>query len=204
MKRSPSHLIRLCGFSLTELAVWMAVIGVLASVCSLPLMGSLPRIRADGAIRGVGTLMEWARLSAIAEGCRYVVAFSGEENRVSVYRDLDSDGPESEERVRTLDLAREYPGIVFGASDGVYRTGSCALVHPKGLHIPYQRVAFLPSGTSDRCGSVYLIPEIDLPTRRDRMRALSILLATGRVQLWWFNQDLPSPCSGQGHWDPIL
>jgi hypothetical protein len=36
------------------------------------------------------------------------------------------------------------------------------------------------------------------------MRALSILLATGRIQLWVFNPERLSSCSGTGSWDPLL
>lgn len=192
-----------CGLSVSELLVCLAVLGVVTSFSSLPLLDVFPSIRVEQAIRALGALMEWARLRAVMEGCTYVAAFSADEGRVEVFRDEDNDGPEPQEKVRTLDLGREYPGMVFGACPGTARTGSCQPVDPKGIHFLSRRVAFLPSGTTDRCGSVYLVPQKDLPGRMDRMRALSIILATGRVQLWRYDPKKFGPCGDRGVWEPL-
>ncbi len=189
--------------SLSELLVGIAVLGLAASFSSLSLIDVLPKIRVEQAIRAVGALLEWCRIKAVMEGSSYVVVFSPATQRIEVFRDQDMDGPEDHERVRTLDLAREYSGTVFGAVPGTYRTGSCLTVDPSGMHIPYQRVAFLSSGTTDRCGSLYLMPQKDYPHRKDRMRALSIILATGRVQLWRFNPYKADVCGGHGGWEPF-
>ena len=133
-----------------------------------------------------------------------MIVFNSEENYLDVYIDRDNDGPEDSEKVRRLELSKEYPGIVFGAAHGVHRTTSCAYIDPKGIHIPHGRLAFLPTGTTDRCGSIYIIPDSDLPYRKDRMRALSIILATGRVQMWYFDPDIQSTCPEEGMWRPLL
>ncbi len=78
------------------------------------------------------------------------------------------------------------------------------MVSSGGLHIPNDRLTFLPTGSTDMSGSLYLVPQKDLPDRKDRMRAVSILLSTGRVQLYDFNCDLESPCSGEGDWEPFM
>jgi len=192
------------GFSVSELLVCLAVVGVVASFSSLPLVDVFPSIRVEQSIRALGALMEWARLKAVMEGCAYVVVFSAHEGRVEVFRDEDGDGPEPQERVRALDLGREYPGTVFGACPGTARTGSCQSVDPEGIHFLSRRVAFLPSGTTDRCGSVYLVPQKDLaPGRKDRMRALSVILATGRVQLWRYDPEKAGACGDRGAWEPL-
>ncbi len=117
-----------------------------------------------------------------------------------------SENAEGEEELitaRRLDLRKDHPGVVFGTADGVVRTSGCKPVDPSGVHLKDHTIRFLPSGTSDRCGSLYLIPERDLPDVPDRMRAVSILLTTGRLQTWMYNPFQKSECSDDGGWQPL-
>lgn len=192
------------GFSLSELVVAMAILGVVAAGAAEGLGEMVPAVRTERAVRGIGGLMEWARWSALREGVPFRVVLASSENQVRVYRVSSSGGTETQEQVRVLNIGAEYPGVILGAARSVPRTSGCSPVDPSGVHFLQASVRFLPSGTSDRCGSLYLIPRRDLPDRADRMRALSLILATGRVRLWAYDPLAPSPCTGGGAWRPLF
>ena len=192
------------GFSLVELMVCCTLIGLLTLVCVHGLQGFLPAARVNRALREVAALLEWSRWRAVRLGSVLRVEVSAEDARVTVFRVTENDeGEEELVPARRLDLRKDHPGVVFGTADGVVRTSGCKPVDPSGVHLKDHAIRFLPSGTSDRCGSLYLIPERDLPDRPDRMRAVSILLTTGRLQTWTYNLFQKSECPDDGGWQPL-
>ena len=192
------------GFSLIELAICCALLGLLALVCVQSLQGILPTARVNRAIREVIGLLEWARWSAVRHGCVFKVTVDAGEGILRVFKvRVDEEGNQELVLVREMDLGEDHPGVVFGTADGVVRTSGCKSVDVSGIHLKDHTLRFLPSGTVDRCGSLYLIPEQDIPDRRDRMRAVSILLTTGRLQPWTYDPVGKSDCKGDGVWQPL-
>ena len=152
------------GFSLVELLVCCTLIGLLTLVCVHSLQGFLPAARVNRALREVAALLEWSRWRAVRLGSVFHVVVSAEDAAVTVFRVTENDeGEEELVQARRLDLRKDHPGVVFGTADGVVRTSGCKPVDPSGVHLKDHAIRFLPSGTSDRCGSLYLIPERDLP-----------------------------------------
>ena len=192
------------GFSLVELAICCVLLGLLAMVCVQSLQGVLPAARVNRAMREVIALLEWARWSAVRHGCVFKVTVDSEEGVITVFKSISNDnGKQQFALVRHMDLREDHPGVVFGAADGVVRTSGCKFVDSSGIHLKDHALRFLPSGTADRCGSLYLIPEQDIPDRTDRMRAISILLSTGRLQTWTYNPIEKAECQGDGVWQPL-
>lgn len=192
------------GFSLVELAVCCALLGTLTVLCLSGLQGVVPAARVSRAVKEVTALLEWARWSAVRQGCVFRVTVSPEKGAVTVFRETEEDtGGMDLVAVRHLDLPKDHPGVVFGTADGVVRTSGCKSVDPSGVHLQDRTLRFLPSGTADRCGSLYLLPEQDVPDRQDRMRAVSILLSTGRLQTWIYNPYAESECEDDGAWQPL-
>ncbi|MEW6442508.1 MAG: hypothetical protein AB1640_16335 [bacterium] len=192
------------GGSLAELVVGLALVGLLGAVGGHALHETIPSARCDRAIRGIGSLLEWARWRAVQEAASHKIALDPVQNCLTVYREKETETGRIEERVGGLDLPKEYPGVVLGAAEGVPRTSGCASVDATGIHFAHRYLRFLPTGSADRCGSLYLIPARDLPGRKDRMRAISVILATGRVQMWAFDPLAESPCGGLGAWHPLF
>lgn len=191
-------------FSLVELVVCCTLIGLLALVCVHGLQGALPAARANSALREVVALLEWSRWRAVRLGAAFEVVVNAQHSRLTVFRVTENEaGKEQLVLARRLDLRKDHPGVVFGTAEGVVRTSGCKPVDPSGVHLKDHAVRFLPSGTADRCGSLYLIPERDLPDRQDRMRAVSILLTTGRLQSWLYNPFEKSECANDGAWQPL-
>ena len=187
-----------------ELLVCSALIGLLTLVGVQGLQGFLPTGRVNRAVREVAALLEWSRWRAVRLGSEVLVVVSAKNATLTVFRTTRNDeGMEEIVLARRLDLHKDHPGVVIGTADAVARTSGCKRVDPSGVHFKDHTIRFLPSGTSDRCGSLYLIPERDLPDHPDRMRAVSILLSTGRLQTWRYNPFQKSECSDDGGWQPL-
>lgn len=192
------------GISLIEMVVCCALISLLALISFHGLQSMLPAARVNRAVREVVALLEWSRWSSVRLGCAFRIEIDPEQSVLSVFQTImDASGKEQLVPARRLDLHKDHPGVVFGTADGVVRTSGCKQVDPSGIHLKDHSLRFLPSGTTDRCGSLYLIPEQDIPDREDRMRAVSILLTTGRLQAWRFNPFEKSECPYDGAWQPL-
>lgn len=192
------------GFTLVEITVTCLLLAVLALAGTQGIRDMTTAVRADRAVRAVASLLEWARWSAVRCGCPYKVVLDGPGSRILVFREeMQPDGDRQYHEERRLDLERLYPGVVFGAPARTPRTSGCQRADAAGIHFLHRSVRFLPASVPDRCGSLYLVPKKDLPDRRDRLRAVSVLLGSGRVRLWRFDTDASSGCEGHGGWLPL-
>ncbi len=193
------------GFSVVELLLCLAVLSVLSLVGFHTLRGMVPSARVNRAAREVASLLERTRWMAVEQGTVFKVAMDSDRERLTVYRQTSMNGGmEEPEPVHTLDLRERHPGIVLGAAASTFRTSGCKYVSASGIHLWNHSVRFLPTGTTDRCGSLYLLPERDLPDHQEHMAALSVLLGTGRIQLWRYDPHDVSGCAHAGAWVPVL
>ena len=187
-----------------EIVIWLTVLGALSMIGARMFQGIATEFRVRRAIREVAALLEWTRWEAVRSGEALQVEFEPEKERVSVYREPNKDYEREEpDLLRRIDLRDQHPGVVFGSARETPRTSGCQTVDPEGIHLQDHSIRFLPTGSTDRSGSLYLLPADDLPDHRDRMAALSILLATGRIQLWRFDPWTESGCSPWGDWVPL-
>jgi len=92
---------------------------------------------------------------------------------------------------------KDQQTVVFGFVSGTKDTQGDPI--PSAVTFSADRVTFRPFGTADKNGTVYLMPSADLATgRKDRMRAITVLLQTGRVKLWKCN----ALCNSGASWSP--
>lgn len=196
------------GFTLMELMVVVAIIGIAAAVAIPTLMSELPKFRVNGAVRNLASDMQWAKMKAVAENNDFIIIFNSGDNSYTIYDDNDSDGDvtptdAADIAVKTNTLA---DGIKFGrALDGVNRTSCGGTIATDGLHVTASnRLTFQPNGLPSTTGSVYLIPSQDDENnaqRTDRWRAVSISL-TGRIKGWKYDLSAQN-CNNQGPWNQL-
>lgn len=184
MKESdPKATIR--GFTLVELLIAVATLAILSAM-ALPNLSSLASTqRANSAASQVATELLLARTKAISQNGRSIVTFyapSGGPYRYEIHEDRNGNGTrEAGEEIKSVALPT---GVQFGVNTGVNGVDNAA-INANGLNLgPDNAIALDDRGYASETGALYLIPSGDLsaPTRNDRMRAISILQATGMVK----------------------
>ena len=173
------------GFTMIELLIVIAIIAVTAAVAIPNIISWIPTIRVNSAARDLVSEMQLARMKAVSERNNYVITFDTSTNQYSIYDDNDSNFSTSNVLVKTVNLPS---GIQFGyiagknpSNDDI--TGSVQF----GATSSPIRETFIPNGTANLMGSVYLIPTEDIAgSRRDRQRAITVIL-TGRIKLWKYD-----------------
>jgi len=116
------------GFSILELIIALAIIGVFAGMATVLMSGSFSSSRARAAVRSVADLMMLARTEAIRTGDNHIVFFfldaqdssltgpDGEPAAALLIRDLDSDGRvDSGERVASV-LLEDAGDLSWGSA----------------------------------------------------------------------------------------
>jgi len=173
------------GFTMIELLIVVAIIAVTAAVAIPNIISWIPTMRVNSAARDIVSEMQLARMKAVSERNNYVITFDTSTNQYSIYDDNDSNFSTSNVLVKTVNLPS---GIQFGyiagknpSNDDI--TGSVQF----GATSSPIRETFIPNGTANLMGSVYLIPTEDIAgSRRDRQRAITVIL-TGRIKLWKYD-----------------
>jgi prepilin-type N-terminal cleavage/methylation domain-containing protein len=169
------------GFTLLELIFCIAILGILMAIGIPSYVDYLPRYRANGAIRRLFTELQNTKMKAIADNNDYVVTFDTANNRYNIYNDVDNDGPEAPELVKTVNIDEGFSGISFGYVAGNNWNGNAINKSITFTGNP-PKVTFSPTGLSNKNGSVYLKPAAD-STRKDRSRAVSVV-RTGRIRIY--------------------
>lgn len=101
-------------FSLTEMVVVLAIIGVLSAI-ALPRFGSsLTRVRLDNAARRIVRDVELAQRTARARSISVNMVFNQAAER---YRIVGLPSLESSQRVYRVDLEVEYDGVVINTAN---------------------------------------------------------------------------------------
>ncbi|MFA4910265.1 MAG: GspH/FimT family pseudopilin [Desulfobacteria bacterium] len=179
------------GFTMIELLIVVAIIGITAAVASPYIIDWIPTMRVNSAARDLVSEMQLARMKAVSERNDYVITFDTTTNQYSIYDDNDSNFSTSNVLVKTVNLPS---GIQFGYIAGKDPsnediTGSVQF----GATSSPIRETFIPNGTANLMGSVYLIPTEDIAgSRRDRQRAITVI-QTGRVKLWKYDSSSNPP-----------
>ncbi len=187
------------GVTLLELMVVVAIIGVMVAIAVPSYYAWLPKLKVNQAIFQLSGDLQYARLRAISENIPWEVQFNIAGNSYSIYRDpKDTFNPANPSGtaslVKTVQLVDNSGSImavrsvVFGYNvTGNDPNGAPLLAGGASNAVfsssDYEK--FLPNGTADYNGAVYLIPQEDLTANRyDRNRAITITGLTGLIKTW--------------------
>jgi len=114
------------GFTLMELILVMAVMGIAAAIAIPAFMGLLPGMRLNGAARQVmGDLMD-ARMEAVKQNHEYKVFFLNN-HEYKILDDNDSDGIDDggAETSQTVNIQDNFSDVTFSSTND-------PIFHPKG------------------------------------------------------------------------
>lgn len=167
------------GFTLVEIIVVLAIVGILMSIGIPQLLLTLPNIRLRAAVRDLYSQMQFTKMSAIKQNRDWVIVFSQANNQCLVCSHKGADGSWAQSTdntiVATLDLAAYGSGIGFGHGPATASVPGGPL---PADDISYSNnvLTFNPRGTSTS-GYVYL-------DNRDRLSAYAVgTLASGAVKI---------------------
>jgi hypothetical protein len=184
------------GYSLSELAVVLALAGLSLSV-ALPALGvTLSRSRTGAAARDLAGDFARLRSSAIVERRRVGMrlGWSGGRYRYAYYADGDGDGIRSDDiaagRDPLIGPARDLPSRFTGIDFGLLDEAIPAVPPRRGVLLPgddpvrFGRsdiVTFTPRGTASS-GTLYI------SDGRDSVVAVVLYGHTGRIRIWRFDR----------------
>ncbi len=172
------------GFTLVELMITIAVIGILGLVVTPGILKTIPAYRVNRAAKALATEMNLARMRAIAKNHTHHVVFAGGTTQtITVYEDDDNDWSTTNTVVKTIALATEFPNVKLDYNSV---TGVDGTTLTSAVTFPGGRATFLPNGLLTQPGAFYLMPSADKGVRNDRLRAVEVTRA-GQVILYRYD-----------------
>ena len=130
---------RVAGFTLMELMVTVAVIGIVARVATVNVIREIPRYRLTNAATQLAWTFRALRMRAISQHHTVTVTFTN--NQVyTVWTDVNDNGSSDSGEVQTTDLSGAYPGVqlnsttnpVFNPTGTVTNLPTITLTNPSG------------------------------------------------------------------------
>jgi prepilin-type N-terminal cleavage/methylation domain-containing protein len=127
------------GFTLVELLVTMAVIGIVSSVTAVNVVREIPRYRLTNAASQLAWTFRALRMRAISQHHAVTVTFANT-HVYTVWTDRNTNGSMDSGEVQTVDIHGAYPGVqlasttnpTFNATGTVTNVPTITLTNPSG------------------------------------------------------------------------
>jgi type IV fimbrial biogenesis protein FimT len=155
------------GFTLVEVMIVLAVIGVLAGLAAPSLLNTLPGLRVNGASRQVLADLRMARTQAVEKGKSVVVKFhvdSTGSSSAGTYvlafdnnadNDLTPSTAPNDAVITEVTLARDYSAIEFASNVSGTPSNGIDLSNA-AIGDVANAITFRPNGSASESGDIYL------------------------------------------------
>jgi prepilin-type N-terminal cleavage/methylation domain-containing protein len=180
------------GFTLIEMMVVIAIIGILCGIAFVSMLHYRTIIRVNAAARDLAGEVRLARAQAINAGNSVLINFV-DTGKAGYSYQIGSDPSESGTFTGYFRTNFLESGVIFGYYPGISAVPghdypvTQAIEVELGNHLYGKKVFFRQDGTASNSGVVYLIPEADLSStgnRDDHSRSVDWDASTGRIRIW--------------------
>ncbi len=179
------------GYSLTEVLVTISIIGIVLAIAMPDYSQWVVQRKIDKESQNLYMDLMLARISAIKNNNDVIVTFNAGNNQYQIHDDTDSDGVE--DGGETIKIVTLVPQVQFGFFGAVNDPDGNNVTNAVFLAGGGNIITFNSRGQASDSGSVYVIPVGDVSN--DRLQAVSIVQATGSVDLWEYTAGQSPPWS---------
>jgi prepilin-type N-terminal cleavage/methylation domain-containing protein len=175
------------GFSLPELLITMAVLGIVLAMAVPNYSKWVIKRQINKESKKLFMEVMLARVSAIKNNNDVIVNFNTASNQYTIHDDSDSDGNvDGGETVKNVAL---IPQVQFGFHGGsVTDTEGGSSSNSVDLAGGGSILTFNSKGEASDSGSIYMIHISDVDQSNIRLRAVTVIEATGGVEYWEYNE----------------
>jgi len=153
------------GFTLAELMITIAIIGIISAIAIPNMIGWVPKYRLQNAASDLRGELQATRFRAIKENREFAIFFDTANNRYQVVdsgpnRNYDGlVGGTDDLAIKTVNLSQYYSGVGYGNGNATIDATVAGNPFPGGFDfVSYasNAVVFLPTGLIQGMGYVYL------------------------------------------------
>ena|GEM_PF-1014027 len=182
------------GSTLIEMITVVVVFGILLAVAAPNYSRWMEKRVINAESQKLYLDLMLARISAIKNNNDVICTFNAGANSYKIHDDTDGNG--TEDTGETIKSVTQDPRVQFGfVGSSITDIDGNTVSTPVALADGGSVVTFDSKGQASTSGSVYLIHGSDVGQSNDRVKAISIVQATGGVDLWKYDYNQSPPWS---------